>query len=99
MHFALDLFSMSRNEQNFKENNEYQYKHYRISGKGETISVRRCITIKEFLTIVPLSESEIRHNKQRYSHLMVKIPARKILFDAVKVSAAIQNVVVGCYSL
>jgi hypothetical protein len=53
--------------------------------------VRRCITIKEFLTIVPLSESEIRHNKQRYSHLMVKIPARKILFDAVKVSAAIQN--------
>lgn len=59
--------------------------------KQETIAVRRCMTVKEFLQIVPLSESEIRHHKDRYSHLMVKTPARKILFDAVKVSAAIQQ--------
>ena len=56
-----------------------------------SISIRRCMNLKEFLSVVPLSESEIRHNKRKYLHLMVKTPARKILFDAVKVSCAIQN--------
>jgi hypothetical protein len=56
-----------------------------------TITVRRCMDLKEFCRVVPLCESEIRHNKRKYQHLMVKTPARRILFDAVKVSYAIQN--------
>ena len=58
---------------------------------NSTITVRRLMNIHEFRQVTGISESTIRHNTHAFEHLMVKTPARRIIFDSVKVAIAIQK--------
>lgn len=55
------------------------------------VAVPRQMSVREFVALGFASESEIRHNPRRWSHLMVSVPCRKVAFDASRVLRGIHS--------
>jgi hypothetical protein len=55
------------------------------------VAVPRGMSVREFVALGFASESEVRHNPQKYRHLMVTTPVRKVVFNAARVLQGINS--------
>lgn len=53
--------------------------------------VPRLISVRELSKTIGVSEINIRKRLGDYEHLMVKVPSKKVLFDAHKVLKSIES--------
>lgn len=49
------------------------------------VAMPRLMTVREFCHVSGVSESEVRHNPEKFDHLMVRMPVRKRVFSAAAV--------------
>ena len=51
----------------------------------------RVLSVKDFCMATDNSESLVRHHPEMFEHLMVRSPARKVIFDGFRVAQAIEK--------